>query len=79
MGICLRNIVQDMTYICIDINGGRKILIRLRPAHAPDSFYPEEDIIGTMLHEVGFPRTSLPWTYVHAFDCIVDTQRPRAT
>lgn len=35
-----------------DINGGQKILLRLRPAHAPDTFYDEEDIVHTMLHEV---------------------------
>jgi WLM domain len=33
---------------------GQKILLRLRPAWAPDTFYPEEDIIHTMLHEVVF-------------------------
>jgi len=31
---------------------GQKILVRLRPAHSPDSFFPEEDIVHTMLHEV---------------------------
>ena len=35
-----------------DINMGQKILLRLRPAWDPDTFYPEEDIIQTMLHEV---------------------------
>jgi hypothetical protein len=30
---------------------GQKILLRLRPAWAPDTFYPEEDIVHTMLHE----------------------------
>lgn len=35
-----------------DINHGQKILVRLRPAHAPDTFYDEEDILHTMLHEV---------------------------
>lgn len=35
-----------------DRNGGEKILIRLRPAHAPDTFYDEDHLIGTMLHEV---------------------------
>ncbi|KAH9929760.1 WLM domain-containing protein [Fomitopsis serialis] len=36
----------------VDINGGQKILLRLRPAHAPDTFYDEEDIVHTMLHEL---------------------------
>ena len=31
---------------------GQKILLRLRPAWAADTFLPEEDIIHTMLHEV---------------------------
>ena len=35
-----------------DINMGEKILLRLRPAWAADTFLPEEDIIHTMLHEV---------------------------
>jgi hypothetical protein len=35
-----------------DINGGQTILIRLRPARAPDTFYDEEHLVGTMLHEV---------------------------
>ncbi|KAI0362953.1 WLM-domain-containing protein [Pilatotrama ljubarskyi] len=34
------------------INAGQKILVRLRPAHAPDTFYDEEDIVRTMLHEL---------------------------
>ncbi len=33
---------------------GQKILLRLRPAWDPDTFYPEEDIIDTMLHEVPY-------------------------
>jgi hypothetical protein len=37
----------------IDVNHGQKIYIRLRPAHRPDTFLDEEDLIGTMLHEVG--------------------------
>jgi len=41
-----------VTYLCLDINGGQKILVRLRPAHSPDWFYPQEELIGTMLHEV---------------------------
>ena len=35
-----------------DVNMGQQILIRLRPAHAPDTFYDQEDIVQTMLHEV---------------------------
>ncbi|KAF9469743.1 WLM domain-containing protein [Collybia nuda] len=36
----------------IDVNGGQKILLRLRPAHAPDTFYDESDVVQTMLHEL---------------------------
>ncbi|KAF9817989.1 hypothetical protein IEO21_03064 [Rhodonia placenta] len=36
----------------LDINGGQKILLRLRPAHAPDTFYDEEFVVKTMLHEL---------------------------
>lgn len=35
-----------------DVDAGQKILVRLRPARAPDTFYDEEDILHTMLHEV---------------------------
>ena len=43
-----------------DINQGYKICLRLRPAHAPDTFLDEEDIVQTMLHEVrGFLIISL--------------------
>ncbi|KAI9464941.1 WLM domain-containing protein [Lactarius psammicola] len=34
------------------ISMGQKILLRLRPAWAPDTFYSEEDVILTMLHEL---------------------------
>ncbi|KAG6830343.1 hypothetical protein H0H92_001136 [Tricholoma furcatifolium] len=36
----------------LNINGGQKICIRLRPAHAPDTFYDEDDLVQTMLHEL---------------------------
>lgn len=35
----------------LDVNGGQKILLRLRPAWAPDTFYEEDDVVRTMLHE----------------------------
>jgi hypothetical protein len=38
---------------------GQKILLRLRPAWAADTFLPEEDIIYTMLHEVCLLLTEL--------------------
>ncbi|KAI0640007.1 WLM domain-containing protein [Trametes polyzona] len=36
----------------LNINSGQKILVRLRPPHAPDTFYDEEHIVHTMLHEL---------------------------
>lgn len=36
----------------LDVNMGQQILVRLRPYYAPDTFLPEETIVGTMLHEV---------------------------
>ncbi|KAG5652570.1 hypothetical protein H0H81_004530 [Sphagnurus paluster] len=35
-----------------DINKGQKICLRLRPAHAPDTFYEEDEVVQTMLHEL---------------------------
>jgi len=35
-----------------DVNGGEKILLRLRPAWAPDTFYEEDQVVRVMLHEV---------------------------
>ena len=34
------------------MNMGQMILVRLRPYYDPDTFLPEESIVGTMLHEV---------------------------
>ncbi|KAF6754332.1 WLM domain-containing protein [Ephemerocybe angulata] len=36
----------------LDVNGGQKIMLRLRPHHSPTWFFEEEEIIGTMLHEL---------------------------
>ncbi|KAG0244189.1 hypothetical protein BGW41_000176 [Actinomortierella wolfii] len=36
----------------VNVNQGQKIQIRLRQVEAPDSFYPFDDLIGTMLHEM---------------------------
>jgi len=38
--------------IGLNINMGQNILLRLRPAWAPDTFYDEEDVIQTLLHEL---------------------------
>ena len=37
--------------VFLDVNGGEKILLRLRPAWAPDTFYEEDNVVRTMLHE----------------------------
>lgn len=36
----------------MNVNHGQKIYIRLRHAHRPDTFFDEEELIGTMLHEL---------------------------
>ncbi|KAG8733203.1 hypothetical protein FRC11_007991 [Ceratobasidium sp. 423] len=36
----------------LDINSGDKILIRLRPAQSPGTFYPIEQLVRVMLHEL---------------------------
>ncbi|KAJ7665209.1 WLM domain-containing protein [Mycena polygramma] len=38
--------------IGLNVNAGQKILLRLRPAHAPDTFFEEEEVVHTMLHEL---------------------------
>jgi len=43
---------ESPNLVGLNINGGHKILLRLRPAVAPDAFYDEEDIVHTMLHEL---------------------------
>jgi hypothetical protein len=40
------------TLLISDVNAGQKILLRLRPAWAQDTFYEEDHVVGTMLHEV---------------------------
>ena len=36
----------------LNYNSGQKICVRLRPPNAPDSFYPYEHVLGTLLHEL---------------------------
>ncbi|KAH7922803.1 WLM-domain-containing protein [Leucogyrophana mollusca] len=36
----------------VDVNGGEQILLRLRPAWAPDTFYDEDQVVRVMLHEL---------------------------
>ncbi|KIJ66395.1 hypothetical protein HYDPIDRAFT_109416 [Hydnomerulius pinastri MD-312] len=38
--------------LALNVNGGEKILVRLRPAGSPDTFYEESQVVGTMLHEL---------------------------
>ncbi|KAJ7134986.1 WLM domain-containing protein [Mycena crocata] len=44
--------VEDILAKNADVNAGQKILLRLRPAHTPDTFHEEEDVVQTMLHEL---------------------------
>nr|GAT47439.1 predicted protein [Mycena chlorophos] len=43
---------QQSNLLGLNVNGGQKILLRLRPAHAPDTFMDEDDVVQTMLHEL---------------------------
>ncbi|OBZ79066.1 hypothetical protein A0H81_01444 [Grifola frondosa] len=43
---------ESPSLVGLNINEGRKILLRLRPAHSPDTFCDIEDITHTMLHEL---------------------------
>ncbi|KAI0260238.1 WLM domain-containing protein [Gloeopeniophorella convolvens] len=43
---------DDPHLVGMHINMGQKILLRLRPAWAPDTFYAEEDVVHVMLHEL---------------------------
>ncbi|KAI0726150.1 WLM-domain-containing protein [Fomitopsis betulina] len=43
---------ESPNLVGLNVNGGQKILLRLRPVHAPDTFYDEEEILHTMLHEL---------------------------
>ena len=56
--------LSDSPYLSLssDINMGQKILVRLRPHFDPNAFFPEEDVLHTMLHEVS--ERSSPFTPV---------------
>ena len=41
-----------------DVNGGEKILLRLRPAWASDTFYDEDQVVRVILHEVIVPNNA---------------------
>eukprot|EP00639_Heterosigma_akashiwo_P028201 CAMPEP_0194673506 /NCGR_PEP_ID=MMETSP0295-20121207/7095_1 /TAXON_ID=39354 /ORGANISM="Heterosigma akashiwo, Strain CCMP2393" /LENGTH=131 /DNA_ID=CAMNT_0039557447 /DNA_START=159 /DNA_END=551 /DNA_ORIENTATION=- len=43
---------KDRGLLGMNVNRGQKVLIRMRPAHNPNSFYPYEHLLGTMLHEM---------------------------
>jgi len=43
---------EEHNLVGLNINGGQKILLRLRPAYAPDTFYDVEDVVLVMLHEL---------------------------
>ncbi|GAA5897121.1 hypothetical protein JCM6882_001798 [Rhodosporidiobolus microsporus] len=44
---------ENPNLLGVNVNGGERICIRLRPQHDPHSFLPlEESLIGTMLHEL---------------------------
>ncbi|GJE86203.1 WLM-domain-containing protein [Phanerochaete sordida] len=43
---------ESPNLVGLNVGAGQKILLRLRPAHSPDTFYEEEDVVHTMLHEL---------------------------
>lgn len=43
---------ESLNLVGLNVNGGEKILLRLRPAWAPDTFYEEDDVVRVMLHEL---------------------------
>ncbi|KLO14262.1 WLM-domain-containing protein [Schizopora paradoxa] len=43
---------ENESLVGLNVNGGQKILLRLRPAWAPDTFYEEEQLVSVMLHEL---------------------------
>ncbi len=45
---------------------GAKILVRLRYAGSPDAFLPQEDVVGTMLHEVRLVDPLIPLRMVNS-------------
>ncbi|KAG8779396.1 hypothetical protein FRC12_024299 [Ceratobasidium sp. 428] len=43
---------DDSRLLGLNVNAGAKILIRLRPAQSPTTFYPIEQLVSVMLHEL---------------------------
>ncbi|KAL0951762.1 hypothetical protein HGRIS_008434 [Hohenbuehelia grisea] len=43
---------DNPSLVGLNVNGGQKILLRLRPPHAPDTFYDLEQVVQVMLHEL---------------------------
>ncbi|KIP11779.1 hypothetical protein PHLGIDRAFT_27779 [Phlebiopsis gigantea 11061_1 CR5-6] len=43
---------ESANLLGLNVNAGQKILVRLRPAHSPDTFHDEEEVVQTMLHEL---------------------------
>ncbi|KAL0571984.1 hypothetical protein V5O48_009986 [Marasmius crinis-equi] len=48
---CLAEFYPDQHNL-LDVNGGEKILLRLRPPYNADIFLQEEEVVQTMLHEL---------------------------
>lgn len=43
---------KDGALLGMNVNRGAKIYVRLRPQQNPESFYPYEELLGTLLHEL---------------------------
>lgn len=47
---------KNASLLGLNVNKGSKVCLRLRPAHNKEMFYPMEELIGTMLHELAHNR-----------------------
>ncbi|VEU21042.1 DEKNAAC101917 [Brettanomyces naardenensis] len=52
VGILCEMYPRNASLLGLNVGGGSKICIRLRPPHNKDWFLPMNDLIGTMLHEL---------------------------
>lgn len=43
---------ESANLVGLNVNGGEKILLRLRPPWAPDTFFEEDQVVKVMLHEL---------------------------
>ncbi|KAH7334477.1 WLM domain-containing protein [Rhizoctonia solani] len=68
---------DDERLLGLNINSGDKILVRLRPARSPGTFYPIEQLVRVMLHElthnVHGPHDERFYTFLNKLEDEYDT------